>query len=275
MKKLLIFATVAISVFGGFVAITCARDISYVPTGWVNDYSQVLTDTQVQQLNTTIGAFEAATTHEITVAIVPTIGDEVIDDFAAELFQKWEVGKKGKDDGVLIVIVTDDRLVHIDVGTGIALLVSDEWTADLIQRTLVPALKLGNYYEGIRKAVDKLILRMSPIPTVEAAAPAVKGHPVTKPHSPYFNPLSIQFFAIFLALFVLLMFSVLGHTQSWWLGGVIGGIIGIAIGYLMASWQIGLLATFVLVLVGLFFDWAISRAQFSGKNSSTPPWHNE
>jgi uncharacterized protein len=79
------------------------------PTGFVNDYADVLTGDQENALETKLEGFEASSTAEIAVVTIKTLGDDTIEDYAQALFKEWGIGKKGKDNGALVLVAVDDH----------------------------------------------------------------------------------------------------------------------------------------------------------------------
>ena len=79
------------------------------PTGFVNDFADVLKETERQQLETKLAAFEKNTGNEIAVVIIPDLGGDTIENFSVKLFKEWGIGKEGKDNGILLLVARDDR----------------------------------------------------------------------------------------------------------------------------------------------------------------------
>ena len=74
------------------------------PTGFVQDYAKILSLDQVGALESKLESFERNTTNEIAVVTIPSLDDDVIENIAQEIFTKWGIGKKDKNNGVLLLI---------------------------------------------------------------------------------------------------------------------------------------------------------------------------
>jgi uncharacterized protein len=134
-------------------AAALAFDVPDVPNprrehgGWVSDPSGAL-GASATALEQRLSALHAATQAEVAVAVVPSIGDAVPRDFATALFQHWGVGRKGKDDGVLVLHVLDQRRVEIETGYGLEAALPDVKCSWLIRDAVLPAFKAGDFARG-------------------------------------------------------------------------------------------------------------------------------
>ena len=132
-------------------AVATAYTSPGAPQGSVNDFAHVLTNEQRDQLEVSVEAYEARTSNEIAVVTVPTIGTDTVEEYAANLFQEWGIGKKTQDNGVLILLAIQDRKLRIEVGYGLEGVLTDAESAGYIQQA-IPLLKEQNYFA----AVDQL-----------------------------------------------------------------------------------------------------------------------
>jgi len=232
------------------------------PTGFVNDFADVLSQTEKQQLEAKLAAFEKNTGNEIAVAIIPNLAGDTIENFSVELFKEWGIGKKGKDNGVLIVVSKDDHKVRIEVGYGLEGSLTDAQSSWILKNEVVPAFRENNFYAGIDAAVDKIIGAIGGENIPQDTSGQSSGNDVS-----YFNP-------AFGALFVLMWFgSILSRSKSWWLGGVLGGVAGIIIGIIKGFIFFGLISIGILIPFGLIFDFIVSRAYTKSKGQGRrPPW---
>lgn len=94
---------------------------------------------------------------QIAVVMLPTVGEMGIEAFSNRLFNLWKLGRKGLDDGVLLVVAKDDRLMRIEVGYGLEGAIPDVLAGRIIRERMAPAFREGNYAGGIESAVDALI----------------------------------------------------------------------------------------------------------------------
>lgn len=228
------------------------------PTGFVADYAQVLSNEQLSALETKLEVYEKNTTNEIAVVTVISLDGDTIENLAQEIFTTWGIGKKDKDNGVLMLISTSDRKMRIHTGYGVEGDLTDLGTSYIQQEVILPAFKTGDYYSGINNGVDKIIQALGG----EAIVPDNYSAPKS---NGFWNLILITGFILFQ-----IIVSVLARSKSWWGGGVLGGVIGLAIWhFFIASIFTAIPLIFLLVGFGLLFDFAFSRAynqkQISGK----------
>jgi uncharacterized protein len=123
----------------------------------VSDYAQVL-GARAPLVDTRLKAFEAATGHQVFLLTVKSIGrDSSIEEFAVDVFQKWKLGRKGSDDGVLFVVAIDDRKMRIEVGYGLEGALTDLKSSQIIREVVGPQFKRGDYASGIENGVDAIL----------------------------------------------------------------------------------------------------------------------
>ena len=123
----------------------------------VNDYAKILTPDQRQALENKLVALDDSTSTQITVVIVPTIGDRNISDFNVELGRAWGVGGKQNNNGVVLLIAKEDRKLDIAVGYGLEGALPDVTSKSIIDDVIVPNFKGDDYYRGIDQGTDAII----------------------------------------------------------------------------------------------------------------------
>lgn len=152
MKKLLIaFLFILISTVG------FAQDFPAKPNKLVNDYTGTLTASQLQQLEQKLVAFDDSTSSQIAIAIVKSVGDYDIGEYALELGRKWGVGGKGKNNGIMIVAALGDRKISIQTGYGLEGALPDLYVRRIIDNDIKPYFKTGDYYGGLQAGTDAII----------------------------------------------------------------------------------------------------------------------
>ncbi len=154
------------------------------PTGYIDDYAQVLTPDARAELEGVCRDLHMQTRAQLFLVTVHTLGSESRDQYANDLFHAWKIGEKKTDRGVLILLAIDDHQRRIEVGYGLEGVLNDAKAGD-IGREMVPQLKLGNYDEAARIEVDEIarivaedshvtLDSLNPPPaSVPAAAPAM------------------------------------------------------------------------------------------------------
>lgn len=125
------------------------------PIGWTNDYQHIFSTREIEIFDSIISDFEAETTNEIAII---TIDDSLItkrnfNSVILSIHNKWGVGKKDKNNGVVIGFNTRLRIIRINNGYGIEAKLSDSETKEIIDNIIVPEFKGGNYFEGTRKGL--------------------------------------------------------------------------------------------------------------------------
>lgn len=124
--------------------------------GWVSDPNDYLSPEDRAKLNTTIDEIENASTAQIAIVIVPSIGNQVPKDFAIDLFEHWGIGQAQKDNGLLILTVIDQRRTEFEVGYGLEPILTDALTFRIGTQELVPHFKNGDYGLGLITAVSRI-----------------------------------------------------------------------------------------------------------------------
>lgn len=122
----------------------------------VTDLTATLAVSQRQELENRLAQFEAGKGAQIAVLIVPTTQPETIEQYAIRVAEQWRLGRKGVDDGVLLLIAKQDRALRIEVGYGLEGALNDATAKRIISEIIVPQLKRGDYYGGIAAGVTQI-----------------------------------------------------------------------------------------------------------------------
>ncbi|MFH1905450.1 MAG: TPM domain-containing protein [bacterium] len=122
-------------------------------TGYVNDFARVLNSSEKGIITNLITELEKKTSAEIAIVTVPNIEGSEINIYKNELFEKWKIGKKGKDNGVLIVLAMKERKVGIEVGYGLEGVLPDGLCGEIIRKQMSPNFKVGQFGKGLVSAV--------------------------------------------------------------------------------------------------------------------------
>ena len=232
------------------------------PSGFVNDFAEILTTEQKQLLEMKISNFEKETSNELSVVIISNLGGDTIENFAVKLFEDWGIGKNKKDNGVLLLVAPEDRKMRIEVGYGLEGALTDAQSFWIIQNILRPSFQKEDYYEGISSGVDTIVS-------------ITKGE--FKPDTNSTGDSGINRDSVFFMLWVSWVFfvwmgSVLARSKSWWGGGIVGGVIAFAIG-LGFTLVLGFVSALIFIPLGLWFDYVISRKYTVAKETEQIlPW---
>ncbi|MHB1675013.1 MAG: TPM domain-containing protein [Acidobacteriaceae bacterium] len=190
------------------------------PTGYVNDFAGVLspeTRSHLEQLCTEVDQQAHA---QIAVVTIHTTGDDTIDDFAVRLEEKWKVGQKGTDRGLLFLLATDDHHYRFEVGYGLEGILPDGKVGS-IGREMVPYLREGNYDAAVTLATQDVANVIAQDVGVTLKTPAEDLGPAPQPH-----PASAvkDFLLATFAIFVFI--SLLRSGPNGWAGFLLGMFLG-------------------------------------------------
>ncbi|GAB4365614.1 MAG: hypothetical protein Kow009_02370 [Spirochaetales bacterium] len=124
--------------------------ISYKPTGFVNDFAGVIDPDSARMMEQIAQAIEEKTGAQVAVVTVDSIAPyATIEDFSVDLAQSWGIGRKGKDDGVLIVLAMKERKVRIEVGYGLEGAIPDSVAGRILDEQILPALRQQKWGTGL------------------------------------------------------------------------------------------------------------------------------
>jgi uncharacterized protein len=118
------------------------------PQGYVSDFSQVLDAGSKAELERYCGIVEQSTGAQIAVVTISSLEGEPIEDFANDLYRKWGIGKKGKDEGILLLLAIKDRKSRVEVGYGLEPNLPDGFVGSVL-REMGPSLKEQNYGQAL------------------------------------------------------------------------------------------------------------------------------
>src|SRR3989338_10798175 len=229
------------------------------PAGYVNDFADIYSSEFETKLENKLADFEKATESEFTVVTVESLEGEQVENYAVKLFEKWQIGKKKEDNGLLLLISEKDREVRFEVGYGLEPYLTDGRAGEIIRRDIVPNFKEAKYEEGTEKAVDDSIKYIS----AKDIAPAEK----LQKDNDGFPVIAVIFGIYFLGTYLA---SFLGRTKEIWPGGAIGGLLGVIIGLIISSLFIAVFLGLFAGLFGLFLDFILSRNYKIRKDKGLP-----
>jgi uncharacterized protein len=117
--------------------------------GHVNDYAGMFKPATVSVLENELADFENKESTQIVVLTVPSLQGEVLEEFSMKVAEKWRLGQKKLDNGVILFISKEDRKIRIEVGYGLEGRLTDLYAGRIIDNNIKPAFKAGQYDEGI------------------------------------------------------------------------------------------------------------------------------
>ncbi|MBV8842387.1 MAG: TPM domain-containing protein [Bryobacterales bacterium] len=160
-------------------AIALALDTSKLqPRGYVNDFAGVLDPSSAHALESYCGNLERATGAQMAIVTVKSLADEPIEDAANRLFQQWGIGKKGTDEGILLMLAIQDRKQRAEVGYGLEPVITDGYAGSVL-RGIRPILRQGNYGGALLAAAQEFGSRIA-----ESKGVALPGEQAPRAASP-------------------------------------------------------------------------------------------
>lgn len=138
----------------------------------VTDLTGTLTPDTVARLESTLAQFEAAKGSQIAVLMLPTTAPEDIAEYGIRVAEQWKVGRKGVDDGAILIVAKDDRRVRIEVGYGLEGVIPDAIAKRIIEEDIVPRFKQGDFSGGVEAGVSRMmrLIEGEPLPPPQASA---------------------------------------------------------------------------------------------------------
>src|SRR5690554_3445419 len=159
-KKFQKYSTILLFIVAWFISgnISAQYEIPPKPSKEtsVYDYIDLLTPSQKSALENKLVRYADSTSTQIVCIIIGSTKGEDISLLGAEWGQKWGIGQKGEDNGILITLAKDDRMVDINTGYGIEYRITDMMSKRIIDRIMIPEFKTDNYYAGLDKGSDAI-----------------------------------------------------------------------------------------------------------------------
>jgi uncharacterized protein len=126
----------------------------------VNDYAGLLRPDERARLESRLAEGERATGAQVVVAIFRSLEGDSLEDYSIRLAQRWRIGQKSLDNGVIMLIFVDDRKIRLEVGYGLESVIPDIVAGGLIRDTLAPRFREQRYAAGIEAATDAIYARI-------------------------------------------------------------------------------------------------------------------
>jgi uncharacterized protein len=124
------------------------------PSGWVNDYANVFSKTEVQNLSQKLNVFQYNHSTQIFIVTINKNNGYPVSTLGPIIGEEWGVGQDGKDNGILLLLDMEARDVFITTGYGVEEYIPDAIAKRIVENELVPAFKQGDYYGGVNAATD-------------------------------------------------------------------------------------------------------------------------
>ena len=175
-----------------------ALDVPPAPTEWFTDKAGIVDSTQASQLNDKLAAFEQRSGAQFIIYVFPSLEDEALEDFTIRCAEKWKVGNKKYDNGLILFVFVKERKVRIEVGYGLEPTITDAFSKKVILEQIAPYFQQNNYNAGLNGAADAIIAR------IEKTEPPVA--PVNQRGAQSAKPGGFDVFGLLVLLFVFFFF---------------------------------------------------------------------
>ena len=165
---IVIFLSV-VGLFSNIGLLSAALSIPEKPSGYVTDLAGLLSSSEKAQLEASLSAYEAQTTHQIVVLTLPSLDGEVLEDVAIRTAEKWKPGQKGRDNGVLILVAAQEHEVRIEVGYGLEPYLTDLAAGRIIRNIMVPHFRAQEPALAIETGVSAIMQTIAGVDLPELA----------------------------------------------------------------------------------------------------------
>jgi uncharacterized protein len=191
-------------------------------TARVTDLTGTLSAAEQAALDSRLAALETRKGSQIAVLIVPTVQPEAIEQFSMRVADSWKLGRKGVDDGILLLVAKDDREVRIEVGYGLEGAIPDATANRVIDEFIVPRFREGDYAGGINAGVDRLI-------------GLVDGEPLPEPEKSKAPDARLENVLPIVFILSLVLGNVLRRALGQLPGAVVTGVVAGGVTWLLAG----------------------------------------
>ena len=214
----------------------------------VTDLAGTLSPGEKQALEAKLADWEARTTNQLAVVIVPTTKPETIEEYSIRLAEAWKIGQKGKDNGVVFLIAKNDKQMRIEVGYGLEGDLTDVASRRIIGDTVAPLFSQGKFAEGITAGVDRII---GVVGGTDTATPPPQPRRARGSGGFDFGTIALLLLVAVPALGAILR-SIFGNVGGSLAGGaIVGGAAWLFAGSLLIAIGAGIIALVVIAFASL------------------------
>src|SRR3989344_4838195 len=141
-----------------------AQDNYPKPIGHVTDSANIINPSARQELEAKLREYRDKTSIEIAIVTVLSLNGLSVEEYTINLAQKWGVGDKKKDNGIVLLVAPNERKMRIEVGYGMEPDLTDAEAGRIIQNDIIPSFKSGQIQAGILAGVNERLNRLGPAP---------------------------------------------------------------------------------------------------------------
>lgn len=237
-----------------FISTANAQDIIPIPKleSPVTDLTSTLQSSQKAKIDSFLTEFSKEHGSQIVVLILPSTGEEGIEEFGIRVADKWKIGRKGQDDGLILIVAKEDREIRFEVGYGIEGAIPDAYAKRIIETIILPEFRSGNFYHGITEGI-------------QAAAALIKGEELPTPSQETAKDFqNFGYIAPLTMIFMILIISV-GAALRKKLGRVKASIIILGAAFLVYYLLFSIFA--VAAVISVFLTFIVNLTGYGGGRS--------
>lgn len=210
-------------------------------TARVTDLTGTLTAGQKATLEQTLQEFEAKKGSQIGVLIVSSIAPESIEQYSLRVVEKWQLGRKKVDDGALLIVAKNDRVMRIEVGYGLEGVLGDAVSKRIISEVITPKFKQGDFFGGISDGIDSMMR-------------VVEGEPLPEPaRGTGGNVAELESYVPVIFILTLVVGSILRGLLGRLPGAIVtGGVTALLAWVFVGAFSIALFAGVLALFITLF-----------------------
>lgn len=209
----------------------------------VTDLTTTLSADQRARLEAKLAGFERQKGSQIAVLMVATVKPETIAEYALRVVEAWKLGRKGVDDGALLLVAKEDRQLRIEVGYGLEGALNDATAKRIVSETISPRFKQGDFYGGIDAGVDALIKVIGG----ELLPPPKQANRAADQGGGFETMIFLGIILVFVVGGILR--AIFGHFLA---AGIVGGLAGLAAALLLSSLFLAIVIGIVAFVVSIF-----------------------
>lgn len=127
------------------------------PIGYVNDFARVVDAATREELEALLRDTEQKTSAEVVVATVTSLNGMSVEEYANRLFQRWGIGQKREDNGILVLVAPSEREMRIEVGYGLEPIIPDGLAGEIIRSEFLPRFRDGDFSGGIQNGLRRIV----------------------------------------------------------------------------------------------------------------------
>jgi uncharacterized protein len=218
-------------------------------TGRVVDQTGTLSAADAQALTAKLAAWEEKTGNQLAVLLVPSTQPEPIEVYSIRVAEAWKIGRKGQDNGALLVVAKNDRKLRIEVGYGLEGVLTDVTSKRIIADTIAPLFRENKFAQGVNAGVDQIIA------VVDKGEPLAARPPPSTAKPSRNGGFSLEMLLLLVLVVVPVMGAVLRRIFGRFVGSAVGaGIIGAGAWVVAGSLVIAVIAAvvgfFIVLLTG-------------------------